>query len=72
MPMWIEFETPGAKERIINTENADTIGPINIRYSKSEGIYDLMMNAKGKYWMYEYSYTSLSEAQSKARELVRG
>lgn len=72
MSRWIEFETAGALERIKNTENSDNIGPINIRYSKSEGIYDLMMNAKGEYWMYEYSYTSLSEAQSKARELVRG
>lgn len=72
MSRWIEFETAGALERIKNTENSDTIGPINIRYSKNEGIYDLMMNAKGDYWMYEYSYTSLSEAQNKARELVRG
>ncbi len=72
MSRWIEFETDGALERISNTENAGAVGPINIRYCNSEGIYDLMMFSKGTHWMYEYSFTSLSEAQSKARSLVSG
>lgn len=69
MSQWIEFESVGAKERINNTENVDKIGLINIQYSKTDGIYDLIVFHNGKYWMYKYSFTSLSEAQSRAKSL---
>lgn len=72
MSDWIEFETPGALERLSETENAGTVGPIDIRHCKSEGIYDLMLVSKGTHWIFKYSFTSLSEAQSKARSLVNG
>jgi hypothetical protein len=68
--VWIEFETPGAEERLHYTELADKIGNIEIRYSQIDGIYDLMITTGPKYYIYETSFTSISEAREVAN-LVR-
>lgn len=68
---WIEFETRGALEYIGETEEAAKVGPITIRYSKTDGVYDLMVYAQPKYWIYEYSFTNFCDAESKAKELTK-
>lgn len=70
MSEWIEFETPGAVEHIRETEEVDTVCHIAIRYSKTDGIYDLMTFYGKKYWIFKYSFTSLNEAREKAEELA--
>jgi hypothetical protein len=67
---WIDLGIDGAVNCMKNTEKAAEVGRITIRYSEADGVYDLITFYGYKYWIYEYSFTSLSEAEAKAKELV--
>lgn len=70
MHEWIEFETPGAEERLTNTELADRVGSIEIRFSREDGVFDLMTMANNKWYMFQYSFTSLSTARDTAKNAI--
>jgi hypothetical protein len=61
---WVEFSTEGALEFVKNTKFVDNIRGVDIRYTESEGLYDLIKYEHGAYYIAETSFWTEGDARN--------